>query len=78
MYFVYVGYVSADRYDASESPCYKLKQFHTAGCAEDFIKEFYENIHGECSQVICRVIYGTEMDVVPEETVVTFKLKDKQ
>ena len=75
MLYVYAGYVSPDNYDASERPCYELKEFRTTGEVLSFKKEFDENIHSECSNVIFKVIDGRERQIVAKEVVTEYEIK---
>lgn len=60
MFFVYHGYCSPDNCDASEGPTYKIRECKTADEVAAFKAEFDEGIHDECSNVIFRVLEGTE------------------
>lgn len=74
MFFVYHGYVSPDNYDSTERPTYQLISFNTEQEVVEFKEEFEAELHDECSNVIFRVISGSELSLRPVEKVTTWKL----
>jgi hypothetical protein len=60
MFFVYHGYCGPDNYDASEGPTYKITECKTTTDVARLKRDFDENIHDECSNVIFRVFEGVE------------------
>lgn len=75
MFFVYFGYVSPDNYDSSEEPTYKLIALDSEEKVLKLKKEFEENIHDECGNVIFRVIKGSELSLKPVKIVTEWKLE---
>jgi len=75
MYYVYYGYVSADNYDASEGPTYKIKECRSADEVAAFKKEFDEDyLHDECGNIIFRVFEGKERTLKPKEVIQSYEL----
>jgi|GEM_PF-3907457 len=73
-YYVYHGYVSPDNYDCSEGPTYRMSDFNSSQDVVEFKKEFDECICDECSNVIFRVIRGSEMWTKPIQVVTEYEL----
>lgn len=75
MFYVYYGYVSADNYDVSEGPIYKVAEFRTSDEVASFRKEFDEDyLHDECSNIIFRVFEGVERTLKPKEVIQSYDL----
>lgn len=73
MYFVYHGYCSADNYDG---PIYELTECTTEeqvlALHADFLEE--TNERDDISNPIFTVIEGTQLNIVPVETVTRYAL----
>lgn len=75
MFYIYHGYVSPDNYDSSESPVYELTEKNTEQEVIEHYKEFLSEIYDECSNVIYRVIKGTELQLRPVEKITDYKME---
>jgi hypothetical protein len=75
MYYVYHGYVNSDNYDASEGPIFKLSQCETEEQVLELKKEFDEGIYDGCAHITFRVIEGKELELIPKEKVIVWKLE---
>lgn len=76
MFFVYCGYVSPDHYDSSESPTYELHSFKDEESLLQFKKQFEENVHSECDNIIFRIFSGKEVFLKPVNVVTEWKLEE--
>jgi len=74
MYYVYYGYVSPDNYDSSNGPTYEIKEIESKAGVIEFKKEFDEEMHDECANIIFRVFKGRECHLEPIEVVKDYKL----
>jgi hypothetical protein len=75
MFYVYHGYVSADRYDASEGPLYEITECRTVDDVMKLLAEHHEAQHNECANAIFRVFEGQERKLSPVNIVEKWELK---